>query len=108
MKNRMINLLAFGALTLLWLAFLAALLFNRELLATTWLAFRGWTVIAQLTAGLLALPVVLGLWIWQTSWPEWLRLILIAGLAWASVYTFFPKKSPRQTSPSPVALEDQP
>jgi hypothetical protein len=35
-----------------------------------------------------------GLWIWNTSWPIWLRLILIIGLAWGTVYTFFPKKTP--------------
>jgi nucleoside permease NupC len=89
-------------LTLLWLAFAAALLFNRELLDITWQAFRGWPLIIQVVVGLLVLPVTAGLWIWQTSWPLILRLVLVAGLAWVTVYTFFPRKSGSATQASPV------
>jgi hypothetical protein len=53
-----------------------------------------WVVQALVT--LLTLPVVLGLWVWQTSWPLWLRLILVIGLAWVTLYTFFPKKADNQ------------
>jgi hypothetical protein len=42
--------------------------------------------------GLLVLPVVVGLWIWETSRPLWLRLILVIGFGFATIYTFFPKK----------------
>ena len=92
MTNRMINIIAFAILTLLWLAFGIALLFNRELLDTVWQSFRGWNLILQLLVGLLFLPVVAGLWIWETSWPMWLRLILVIGLGVATIYTFFPRK----------------
>jgi nucleoside permease NupC len=102
MRDRIINLLAFSVLTLLWLAFAAALLFNRELLDITWQAFRGWPLIIQVVVGLLVLPVTAGLWIWQTSWPLILRLVLVAGLAWVTVYTFFPRKSGSATQASPV------
>jgi hypothetical protein len=97
MTNRIINIFAFAVLTLLWLAFAAALLFNRDLLDITWQSFRGWPLLVQLAVGLLILPVVLGLWIWETSWPLLLRLILVLGLAWVTVYTFFPKKPSGQT-----------
>src|SRR5512141_1972241 len=96
MTNRIINIFAFAVLTLLWLAFAAALLFNRDLLDTAWQSFRSWPVIIQLVAGLLVLPVVFGLWIWETSWPLLLRLILVAALSWVTVYTFFPRKSQSQ------------
>ena len=92
MRERIINLCAFAVLTLLWLGFAAALLFNPETLDTTWQAFRAWPIILQLVVGLLVLPVALGLWIWQTSWPLLLRLVLVLGLAWVTVYTFFPRK----------------
>ena len=26
----------------------------------------------------------------ETSWARWLRLLLVAGLAWATIYTFLP------------------
>jgi cytochrome bd-type quinol oxidase subunit 2 len=87
----LMNILAFTVLTLLWLGFGAALLFNRELLDKAWRRFRNWSILIQLFVALLVLPVVLGLWIWQARWPLWLRLILVAGLAWMTEYTFFPR-----------------
>ena len=102
MTNRIINIFAFAVLTLLWLAFATALLTNRDLLDTTWQSFRSWPLIIQLVVGLLVLPVTLGLWIWETSWSLWLRLILLAGLAWVTVYTFFPWKTPSRPAAAPV------
>src|SRR5688572_5347691 len=96
MTNRVISIFAFAVLTLLWIAFVAALLFNRVMLDTVWQSFRSWPFVVQLIVGLLVLPVVLGLWIWETSWPLWLRLILVVGLAWVTVYTFFPRKTSDQ------------
>jgi hypothetical protein len=96
MRGQIINILAFTILTLLWLGFAVALLFNRNLLNATWQAFQGWPLILQLVIGLLVLPIVVGLWIWQTSWPLLLRLVLVLGLAWATVYTFFPRKTSNQ------------
>jgi hypothetical protein len=85
------NIFVFIVFTLLWLAFAAALLFKRERLKITWQSIRKLPLLAQLLLWLLFLPVMLGLWIWQTSWPLWLRLVLIAGLAWWNVYVFFPR-----------------
>lgn len=87
----LISILAFTTLTLLWLGFGAALLFNRELLNQSWHRFRSWNILIQLLVALLVLPVVLGLWIWQTRWPAWVRLVLVMGLAWMTEYTFFPR-----------------
>ena len=102
MRDRIINIFAFAVLTGLWLGFAAALLFNPGLLDATWQLFRSWPLIIQLLVGLLVLPVIAGLWIWETSWPLLLRLILVAGLAWATVYTFFPRKTSRQATVSPA------
>lgn len=87
----LISIIAFTILTLLWVGFGAALLFNREVLGKAWHIFRSWSIVIQGLIVLLTLPVVLGLWIWQTSWPVWLRLSLVAGLAWMTEYTFFPR-----------------
>lgn len=100
MTNRIINIFAFVVLTLLWLAFLAALLFNRELLDNAWQLFRSWPLVVQLVVGVLVLPVVLGLWIWETTWPFLLRLILVIGLALVTVYLFFPRQPRGQPEPS--------
>ena len=87
----LIGIFAFTVLTLLWLAFGAALLFNRGLLDRAWQQFRSWNILIQIFVTFLLLPVVLGLWIWQTRWPVWVRLLFVAGLAWMTIYTFFPR-----------------
>jgi cytochrome bd-type quinol oxidase subunit 2 len=87
----LINIIAFTVLTLLWLGFGAALVVNRELLDKAWRMFRSWNLFVQLFVALLVLPVIMGLWIWHTRWPIWLRLLLVAGLAWMTEYTFFPR-----------------
>jgi len=105
MKNQLINCTAFIVLALLWLGFGAALVFNPALLDTVWQLFRGWPLVGQAAVTLLTLPVVIGLWVWHTAWPFWLRLILVVGLACVTLYTFFPKKLPDQTKASPVTTE---
>jgi hypothetical protein len=91
--NTLINYGSFAILSILWLAFAAALIFNQAILDSIWQSFRAFPLIVQLGIGLLLLPVVAGLWIWQTPWPLWLRLILVVGLGIATVYTFFPKQA---------------
>jgi hypothetical protein len=86
-----ISLLAFSVLALLWIGFGAALLFDRQFLERAWRKFRSGNIFIQLFVGVLVLPVVLGLWVWQTHWPVWLRLTLVTGLAWMTLYTFFPR-----------------
>lgn len=90
--NMIINIGAFAILTLLWLGFAAALIFNQALLDSVWISFRGLPWIAQGVVWVLILPVTAGLWIWETSWPLWLRLLLVMGLAWVTIYTFFPRR----------------
>jgi hypothetical protein len=105
MNNRIINLVAFALLALLWLAFAAALIFNRELLASAWQTLRGLPLLVQLLVWLLTLPVAAGLWVWQASWPLLLRLVLVAGLAWATLYAFNPWKASGEAAPSPAPTE---
>jgi hypothetical protein len=91
--NMIINIGAFVILTILWLGFAAALIFNQSLLDSVWTAFRGLPWIVQGVTWLLVLPVTAGLWIWESSWPLWLRLVLVIGLGWVTIYTFFPRKA---------------
>ncbi len=93
MRDRIINIAAVSILSILWVGFLVALAVRPEALNDTWLSLQSLPLIVQGLVWLLALPVVLGLWIWQMSWPIVIRLVLVFGLAWVTVYTFFPKKS---------------
>jgi hypothetical protein len=89
--NLFINISAFIILTTLWLVFGAAIFIKRDTLDHGWQTFRRLPILVQLMIVLLALPLVVGLWVWQTRWPFWLRLSLVAGLAWITLYTFFPQ-----------------
>ena len=91
--NTIISFGSFAILAILWLGFGAALLFNPTILDSVWQSFRVFPFIAQLIIGMVLLPVVAGMWIWQTPWPLWLRLVLVLGLGIATVYTFFPKQA---------------
>lgn len=91
--NMIINIGAFAILTVLWLGFAAALIFNQDMLDTAWQVLRDLPFIVQAVVWLLILPVAAGLWIWEISWPLWLRLVLVIGLGWVTVYTFFPKRA---------------
>jgi hypothetical protein len=91
--NMIISIAAFAILTILWLGFAAALVFNQGLLDNVWVAFRGLPWVVQGVIWLLVLPVTAGLWIWESSWPLWLRLVLVIGLGCVTIYTFLPRKA---------------
>lgn len=91
--NMLISISAFAILGILWLGFGYALAFNQTLLDSAWQFFRGMPIAIQIVVGFLILPVVLGLWIWEASWPLWIRLILVIGLGFATIYTFLPKQA---------------
>ncbi len=77
----------------LWIAFGAGLVLSQGSLDAAWEWIRGLPLIVQAVAWLLFLPVVAALWIWETSWPLVLRLVLVVGLAGWSLVMFLPRSS---------------
>ena len=71
----------FGVFALLWIAFVAALIQGSGGLDQAWTTIRSWPLVVQVGAWLLFLPVMAGLWVWDTTWPLVGRLVLIAGIA---------------------------
>ena len=45
----------------------------------------------QIVVRVLFLPVMIGLWIWETSWPLIVRLVLVIGIGWWNLWMFLPK-----------------
>lgn len=90
--NTIISFGSFAILSILWLGFGVVLILNQALLDTVWQFFRGLPVFVEVLIGLLLLPLIIGLWVWQMPWSLWLRLILIIGLGCATLYTFFPRQ----------------
>lgn len=81
----------FGIFLLLWALFVAALIFNQGALDSTWTWFGGLPLVVQVILWVLFLPVMAGLWIWESDWSLWLRLVLIFVVMVGNLAAFSPK-----------------
>ena len=83
----------FGFFALLWLAFAVALVMSQGSVDSSWEWIRSQHIVLQAGIWLVFLPVVAGIWIWETTWPLVLRLVLVIGLAGWNLIIFLPKAS---------------
>jgi hypothetical protein len=81
----------FGIFAILWVAFGIALIWSQGSLDQTWATIRSLPLLVQVGAWLLFLPVMAGLWIWETTWPLIVRVVLIVGLAGWNLLVFLPR-----------------
>jgi len=85
------NGVLFGIFAIIWIAFAVGLIWSQGSLDQAWNAIRGLPLIVQVVVWLLFLPVMIGLWIWETSWPLVVRLVLVVGVAGWNLLMFLPK-----------------
>jgi hypothetical protein len=85
------NGVLFVLFAVIWVAFGAGLLLSQGSLDQAWQAIRDLPLIAQVGVWLLFLPVMIGLWIWETTWPLIVRLVLVLGVAGWNLMVFLPK-----------------
>ncbi|HEY3218929.1 MAG TPA: hypothetical protein VGK15_07565 [Candidatus Limnocylindria bacterium] len=83
--------LGFLVFAVIWAAFGAAIVVRQGSIDEAWQWTRSLPLLVQGLVWLLFLPVMAGLWIWETTWPIVLRLVLVAGLAWWNLMMFLPK-----------------
>jgi ABC-type amino acid transport system permease subunit len=81
----------FGIFALIWVAFGAGLILSQGSLHEAWQAIRGLPLIVQAMVWLLFLPVMIGLWVWETTWPLVVRLVLVLGIAGWNLMVFLPR-----------------
>jgi hypothetical protein len=81
----------FAIFAIIWVAFAASLLVSQGSLDQAWATIRGLPLILQAVVWVLFLPAVIGLWVWETSWPLIVRLLLVAGIAWWNLIMFLPR-----------------
>lgn len=77
----------------LWAAFGAGLVLNQGGIDQAWAAIRGLPLIVQAIVWLLFLPVVAGLWVWESGWPVVVRLIIVIGLGGWNLLIFLPRST---------------
>lgn len=81
----------FGIFALIWVAFGVGIVFSQGSVDQVWEAIRGLPLLVQALIWLLLLPVMVGLWVWESSWPMLVRLIVVIGVAGWSLLIFLPK-----------------
>jgi ABC-type amino acid transport system permease subunit len=85
------NGILFAIFAVIWVAFAAGLIFSQGSVDQAWQTIRDLPLIVQVVVWILFLPVMIGLWIWETSWPLILRLVLVVGVAGWNLFMFLPK-----------------
>jgi hypothetical protein len=81
----------FAVFAVVWVAFGTALIWSQGSLDAAWQWVRALPLIVQGIVWLLFLPVMFGLWVWETTWPLFLRLVLIVGVAGWNLIVFLPR-----------------
>ena len=77
---RVLSTYAIVVFAILWVGFAIALVVNREWLDLLWNWVRALPFLAEIIVWVLFLPITVGLWIWESSWPALVRLLAFAGI----------------------------
>ena len=85
------NGILFAIFAVIWVAFGAGLIFSQGSVDQAWQTIRDLPLIVQIVVWILFLPVMIGLWIWETTWPLIVRLVLVVGVAGWNLFMFLPK-----------------
>ena len=78
--TRVLSTYAVLILLALWVGFAVALVVNREWLDLVWNWLRALPPVGETIVWVAFLPITVGLWIWESSWPALTRLLAFAGL----------------------------
>jgi hypothetical protein len=81
----------FAVFAILWVAFGIGLAVSQDSIHGAWDTIRGLPWFVQGLVWILFLPVLAGLWIWETTWPFVVRLILVLGLAGWNLLVLLPR-----------------
>lgn len=84
-----ILLVTFAAL---WALFGAALAVQPDALDQSWRTVTALPLPVQGIAWLLFMPLMAGLWVWETDWQQVIRLVLIVGIAGWNLMVFIPRR----------------
>ena len=77
---RVLSTYAIAIFASLWVGFASALVVNREWLDLLWNGVRALPLAAEIVVWVVLLPIMVGLWIWESSWAGLVRLAALAGI----------------------------
>ena len=64
----------------LWVGFIIALIVNREWLGELWVWVGALPTVLRIIVWVLILPIMVGLWIWESDWSTFGRVVGLAGI----------------------------
>ena len=88
---RVLSTYAILIFAVLWVGFIVALLVNQDLLDQLWDWVRALPIVAEIIVWIVLLPIMVGLWICESSWPDLVRLLGAGGIVgWTllAIYNF--------------------
>jgi hypothetical protein len=87
--SRVLSTYAIVIFTILWIGFAIALVANREWLDSLWNWVRALPTVTEIIVWVFFLPIIVGLWIWESSWSTLVSLLAFAGIVvWTLLAVF--------------------
>ena len=84
--DRALSVAVLAMFVVVWVGFALALSGNSGMLDSAWQWLRELPGPIQVVVWVLFLPIAVGLWIWESTWPPLVALLLVAGMiAWTFV-----------------------
>jgi hypothetical protein len=77
---RVLSSYAILIFAILWVGFVITLVVNREWLTLLWDWVQALPSVAKIIFWLLFLPIMVGLWIWESSWPILVQVSSFVGI----------------------------
>lgn len=77
---RAMSIYAIIIFVVLWVGFVIALIVNQGWLNMLWNWAQALPPLPRIVVWIMILPIMTGLWIWQSSWPALGRLLGFAGI----------------------------
>ena len=90
--RRVLSIYAIVIFAILWVGFAIALVGNREWLDLLWNWVRAFPTVAEIIIWVLFLPIMVGLWVWESSTSTLVHFLGLTGIViWTTlaVYSFF-------------------
>ena len=81
----------FAIFAIIWVAFGVGLIWSQGSVDAAWQAIRDLPVILQGVIWLVFLPVMAALWVWETTWPVALRVLLVISIERGTSSCSFPE-----------------
>ena len=77
---RVLSIYALVVFVMLWVGFAIALAANREWLDLLWNWVQALPWVVRVIVWVVFLPIMVGLWAWESSWPTLVNLLVSGGI----------------------------